>query len=112
MAKSKFDDMVIFGDGLGGFISMDPNFNAEEYAEHIGGRTTATQGSSESTPEDAYKDLDGKGLKELAASREVDITGLKTKKEVIGKLVEADAAEAAAKAAEDAASGDDSSDNN
>ncbi len=83
MAKNKFDDMVIFGDGQGGFVSNDVAFNAEEYAEFLAGST------EEAGP---YDGLDAKALKALAAEREVDITGLKKVGEVRAALTAADAA--------------------
>ena len=86
--KTKFDDMVIFGDGMGGFVSNDPKFDPEEYNEHLNGASETSDDESEAGP---YDGLDGKALKALAAEREVDIKGLKTKSEVVAALTAADA---------------------
>lgn len=102
MAKSGEYKPVVFLNSLGEEISNDPIFHAQKTLEAAGiavGNTAdddddQLQKDSDTPP--TYEGISGKDLKQLAAEKGVDLTGLTTVGELRAALVQSDAEKAAA----------------
>lgn len=102
--RKKYDEMVVFGDGLGGYVSNDPRFNAEEYETYL------NPGESEKEPPAPYSDITGKDLAALAKDREISLKHEDGSKLSAAEVRAALVAQDEAKAAEEAANADQSND--
>jgi len=91
MAKHNTYEPVVFKNSLGETISNDPVFHARRVIEQA--ESAKVDDSNDELEPNPYADLNGKQLKELAAERGVDISGMKTVGQVREALLAADAAE-------------------